>query len=250
MLLTIDIGNTSTKLGIFDGDKLVSKLAIPTVREATADGLRSVLGPRLSTAVTDAIVCSVVPEANAAMCEFLRAAYGVEARVVTNDLDFGIAIKYEPLAAAGADRLVNASAAASLYGVPVIVCSFGTALTIDVVDESSTLVGGLIAPGMQTMAKALHLNTARLPEVEITRPDNIIQNTTDGSIRSGIFYGYLSLAGGLIQRFKNEIGDAPKVVATGGFAAMMVQNSIAIDTVDTDLLLKGLQLLHARLFSA
>ncbi len=250
MLLTVDIGNTSTKFGIFDGDTLRSKLAIPTIRDVTARGLANVLRSRLLQPITTAIVCSVVPEANAAMLDFLQAEYRTNAALVSADFDFGLDIRYEPLSAAGTDRLVNAFAAAKRYGAPCIVCSLGTALTIDVVSDKHVLVGGLIAPGMKTMARALHLNTAKLPEVEIERTDSVIQNTTAGSIRSGIFHGYLSMVEGLIDRFKNEIGDHTKVIGTGGFASMFAENSKSIDIVDGDLLLCGLQMLHARSFKS
>ena len=247
MLLTVDIGNTSTKFGIFDGDRLTAKLSIPTIQDATAAGLAKVLRSRITSPVTAAMVCSVVPGANTAMLDFLTYEYGIAPLLVSNDLDFGLKINYEPLSAAGADRLVNASAASQIYGVPCIICSFGTALTIDAVSQDRVLLGGIIAPGMATMAKALQLNTARLPDVEIERPDAIIQNTTAGSIRSGVFYGYLALAEGLIKRIKDELGGDPQVIATGGDAAMIAKHSDAIDVVDNDLLLNGLRLLSERL---
>lgn len=247
MLLTVDIGNTSTKFGVFDGSTLVAKLSIPTVREATADMLAKVLLPRLSPNIDSAIVCSVVPDAESAMLQCLADSYGIDPTLVKNDASFGISILYEPLSAAGTDRLVNAFAASDLYGTPVIVCSFGTALTIDVLNDERVLLGGIIAPGMGTMAKALHLNTAKLPEVEISRPETVIQKTTTDSIRSGVYFGFLSLAEGLIERFKSEIGDGAKVIATGGSAALIAEDTKSIDIVDNDLLLKGLQILNTRL---
>ncbi len=148
--------------------------------------------------------------------------------------------------AAGTDRIVNSFAAAAKYGVPCIVCSFGTALTIDVVNDDRVLIGGIIAPGINTLTKALHLNTSQLPDVSLEKPRKVIQNTTVGSMRSGVFYGYLGLVKGLITRIKNEIGDDPKIIATGGSAPLMAENLGCISVVDENLLLDGLRLLHER----
>jgi len=246
MLLAIDIGNTSTKVGIFDGERLSSKFSIPTDPNSSKDGLRSVVGNNIDKSISEAIVCSVVPETEAAMREFLIDV-GVDNPVfVTNDFDFRLKINYQPLSAIGTDRLVNSFAAVAKHGAPCIVCSFGTATTIDVVDRSRDLLGGVIAPGMTTMAKALHLHTAKLPEIEIEKPKRAIGNTTVSSIRSGIFYGHIAMAEGLIQRIQNEIGDTPKVIATGGFASLIAENTALIDIVDEDLLLYGLRLLYER----
>jgi type III pantothenate kinase len=157
-------------------------------------------------------------------------------------------VKYEPLADAGSDRLVNTFAAVEKYGTPLIVCSFGTALTIDVVNKYKVLVGGLIAPGMNTLAAALKATTSKLPEVEIAKPETVIQNTTVGSIQAGIVYGYFGMVEELLTRTKNEIGKNPKVVATGGFAALIAENTTLIDVIDDNLLLDGLRLLHNRLY--
>ena len=246
MLLAVDIGNTNIKFGVFDGETLTFKLSIPTIREITADGLTKVVSGKLTHPVSAAIVSSVVPEIDGAMRDFLAAHCGSEPVFVKNDFDFGIKINYEPLADAGADRLVNTFCAVEKYGVPCIVCSFGTALTIDVVDADRTLVGGLIAPGMNTLAVALKITTSRLPEVEIKLPDSVIQKTTVGSIQSGIVYGYFGLVENLISLVKKEIGDDLQVIATGGFALMIAENTTQIDIVDDNLLLDGLRIVHDR----
>jgi type III pantothenate kinase len=141
---------------------------------------------------------------------------------------------------------LNAFSAAEKYGVPVIVCSFGTALTIDYVNKYRVMIGGLIAPGMKTMATALKHATSRLPEVEIVKPDPVVQSTTVGSIQSGIVYGYFGLVEGLITRVKNEMGDDTQVIATGGSAHLVAENISQISAVDDNLLLDGLQRLHTR----
>ena len=250
MLLAVDIGNTSTKFGIFDGKRLTSKFSIATAPNSTSDDLKNLVRDNIDKSVANAIVCSVVPSRDAPMRELLSDAGIHDPVFVTNSFDFGLQINYQPLSSLGTDRLVNSFAAAEKYGVPCIVCSFGTATTIDVVDRDRELLGGIIAPGMKTMAKALNLNTANLPEIEIEKPKSIIGNSTVASIQSGIFYGQIGMAEGIIARFKSEIGDNPKVIATGGFASLIAANTDSINIVDEDLLLDGLRLLHERIHPA
>lgn len=250
MLLAVDIGNSRTKFGLFDGEQLISKLSIPTIRDITAVGLTKAVADKLFQGISAAIVSSVVPEINAAMLSFISTQFSVEPLLVTNDLDFGIQIDYFPLEDTGSDRLVNTFSAVEKYGAPCIVCSFGTALTIDVVSADRTLIGGLIAPGMNTLATALKITTSKLPEVEIKLPETVIQNTTVGSIQSGIIYGYFGLVEKLISKVKNEIGDDPKVIATGGFASLIAENTAHIDIVDENLMLDGLRILNDRIHRA
>ncbi len=247
MLLAVDIGNTSTKFGIFDGKLLTSKFSIPTDPNSTKDDLISLVDHSIDESISEAIICSVVPNAKTLMREFLIS-IGIDRPVfVVNDLDFGLKINYQPLSAIGTDRLVNSFAAAEKHRVPCIVCSFGTATTIDVVGQNRELLGGVIAPGMKIMAKALHLNTAKLPQVEIEKPESVLGNTTVESIQSGIFYGHVAMVEGVIQKIKKEIDDDPKVVATGGFASLIADNTNCIDIVDENLLFDGLRLLHERI---
>jgi len=246
MLLAVDIGNSNIKFGVYDGEILTFKLSIPTIRDISSTGLIKVVGTKIAQPVTAAIVSSVVPEVESAMGEFLAVHYGVVAVFVENEADFGLAIKYEPLAEVGTDRLVNTFSAVAKYGAPCIVCSFGTALTIDVVNKYKVLTGGLIAPGMNTLAAALKTTTSKLPEVKIQKPAELIQRTTAGSIQSGIVYGYFGLVEELLKRVKAEIGDSPKVVATGGFALLIRENTTQIDIIDENLLLDGLRLLHSQ----
>ncbi len=245
MLLAVDIGNSSVKFGVFDGETIVSKFSIPTTNGVTVENLHSAVGNRLDLRISSVIVCSVVPEIDIPLNLYLTK-FGVDVVFVTNDFPFGLTIKYEPLESAGTDRLVNSFAAAEKYSVPCILCSFGTATTIDVVNKNHELLGGLIAPGMATMARALHSNTAKLPEVEIKAPDSVIGHTTETSIQSGIFYGQVGLAESVVSRIKNEMGKGLKVVATGGFASMIAENTDVIDIVDENLLLDGLRLLSDR----
>ncbi|MGB7203480.1 MAG: type III pantothenate kinase [Pyrinomonadaceae bacterium] len=247
MLLAIDIGNTNTKLGVYDRENLTSKISIPTSREITPDVLAKILADKITQPIDAAIISSVVCEVDNAFREFITSRFNVAAIVVGHELDFGLKINYQPPDDAGSDRLVNAFAAVEKYGVPCMICSFGTATTVDVVNKNREFTGGLIAPGMKTLAAALKLTTSKLPEVEIERPENVIQNTTAGAIQSGIVYGYFGLVEGLIAAVKKEAGDDMKVIATGGFAEMIAENTDAIDVVDKDLTLEGLRRLHERL---
>jgi type III pantothenate kinase len=249
MFLAIDIGNTAIKFGIFDGETLLSKSAIPTKKDYTNEDILLAVGSSLDLPIEFALACSVVPEANEMVGLLVAEKCGVDTIFVDNVVDLGLKVNYEPLSAAGTDRLINSFAAAEKYGVPCVICSFGTATTIDVVTRDRELIGGLIAPGMATMAKALHLNTSRLPDTTIEEPPSIIANNTVDSIRSGVFFGQISMAEGLIARIFDTLGERPTVVATGGFAETVEDRSSVIDIVDENLLLEGLNLLFKRLYT-
>lgn len=250
MLLAVDIGNTNIKFGLYDGETLKRKLSIPTLKELSSDALEKIVVSKIPHPLSSAIVSSVVPEINEAIREFLISTYGVIPFFVENDAHFGLTINYEPLSDAGSDRLVNAFSAVEKYAAPCIVCSFGTAMTIDAIDSQRTLVGGLIAPGMKTLAAAMKITASRLPEVEIEKPSTLLQNNTVGAIQSGIVYGYFGLVEELVKQIKNEVGGNPKVIATGGFATLISKNTTQIDVVDENLLLDGLRMLHERMFHA
>jgi type III pantothenate kinase len=244
MLLAVDIGNSLIKFGVFDEDSLVSKFSIPTNRDYAPDDIANAVGNKIDRQVTDAVACSVVPQIDDAISEFIKRSFNVDTRFIDNTFNFGLKVNYQPLNSLGADRLVNASAAVAKYGKPCIVCSLGTATTIDAVSDRGEFLGGVIAPGMQIMARAIHLATAKLPEVEIFKPASILGNSTIESIRSGGFYGYVGLVEGLIERIAAALPYTAKTVATGGFAAIVAAESSAIDIVDENLTLKGLRLLH------
>lgn len=246
MLLVIDIGNSNIKFGAYDGDELIKQFQIATDRNYSAETLRGALGDQLVFEIEQAIVCSVVPELNSIVKELIREDHGCETRFVANDWDFGLKIDYRPLSAAGTDRIVNCFSAAEKYGVPCLVCSFGTALTMDFIDENRRLIGGIIAPGIKPLATALRLVTSQLPEVEIAKPERILQQTTIGSIQSGLVNGYLSMFAGLLEKIATELNVEPRVVATGGLAEFVSGQTSLIDIVDTRLTLDGLHLLANR----
>ena len=245
MLLAIDIGNSAIKFGVFDGEHLRFKFGIPTDRDYTPDDLEQAVAGSLQFPFDSAVACSVVPQVEQAVLEFVTRRLQVELLLLDNTFDFGLAIKYETVSTLGTDRLVNAFAAVAKYGTPLIVCSLGTATTIDVVNDTREYLGGVIAPGIPAMAEALPMKAINLPLVDITKPASVIGTTTVDSIRSGIYYGYASLLDGLIRRIASEFGTllAPKVIATGGFANLIVPECESIDITDENLLLDGLRLL-------
>lgn len=253
MLLAVDIGNSAIKFGVYDADQLQTKFSIPTKLAPDSIEFKDAFTRGLNFPVSTAIICSVVPDAERSLAAFLQEECNVEPLFVKNDFDFGLKINYKPLSALGTDRLVNAFAAVAKYGVPCIVCSFGTATTIDAVNSNREYLGGIIAPGMAMMAESLHLNTAKLPKVEIERPESIIGSSTIASIQAGVFYGQVGLAEGIIDRISRELSSSmpvsskiPTAIATGGYANLISGNSKVIDVTDENLQLDGLRLIFEK----
>lgn len=244
MLLAVDIGNTNIKAAVYAGTELAHKYVVPTGTAASALAEAFSDGPRHP--ITAVIVCSVVPAATERLGSVAREIWNVDPLIVTCEWNLGLTVRYEPPSAVGIDRLVNSFAAAERYGTPTIVCSFGTATTIDVVSEDRQFLGGLIAPGFRTMASALHLSTAQLHEVEIGRADDVINRSTASSIRAGVFFSQLGLVQAAVSRMRQAVG-AARVIATGGLAAVIADACDSIDIVDEMLTLDGLRLLYGRL---
>jgi type III pantothenate kinase len=243
--LAIDIGNSSIKFGIFDDDRLTSKFSFPIKRDYTVNELAAQAGDRMIKPIDAAIVCSVVPEIDETIARWLDESFHIETYFVRSTDDFGLKINFD-VETTGADRLVNSFAAAEKYGVPCVVVSFGTATTIDVINAEREYLGGLIAPGMKVNAKALSLAASKLPEVDIRKPEKVIGRSTETSIQSGIVYGQIAMAEQLIKKVIAELGDKPKVIATGGFAEIIAPDITYIDIVDGDLTLEGLNRLWQR----
>jgi type III pantothenate kinase len=248
MLLAVDIGNTSIKFGLFDGDEIASTHIIPTVRNSTAADIAAATDAWLPGNLSAAIVSSVVPELDATIVEFLENRAPTFALVRATD-DLGLAHNF-PIDDAGTDRLVNAFAAAELHGVPCVVIAFGTATAIDAISRERGHLGGLIAPGPATSAKALGLVASKLPEVEIAEPPFVIATTTENAIQAGIFYSQIGLVESAVAHIKNEIGCDAKVVATGGFAPLIAAKCRSIDLVEPNLTLLGLKMLYSRRYAA
>ena len=264
MLLVIDIGNSLIKFGLFDGDKLFDRFTIATKRDYRVDEFhfdRLTFADGKFLSIDTVVVSTVVPELIDVVREASQGQFKVTPMFIDHSADFGLKINYEPLESVAIDRLINASAAARKYGTPVIVCSFGTATVIDAVSKDSEFLGGIIAPGVKTMAAALRENAAQLPAVEIGEPESLLGNSTESAIRSGIVNGHIAMAEGLISRMSSalrvsslESGSGsnrklrtrnPKlnVVATGGFANLIAAKIDAISDIDENLTLEGLRLL-------
>ncbi len=268
-LLAIDIGNTNITMGLFDTEKLlpcpVSRAFCPTLigtwRILTEIGrtaeehfgmVRDFLEWQKCqvSEVSDVILCSVVPPVTTSVAEMAERFFGAKPIIVTGALDIGVKNAYQPPEAVGADRLVNAVAAAHFYGVPCIVVDLGTATTFDAIDKNCTYLGGAIAPGVTMAAEALFQRTAQLPRVALNLPKQAIGRSTVESIQSGLIFGYVGLVKELIARFKAELGDETKVVATGGLASLIAPLSGSIDEINPDLTLLGLALIwHQKHFS-
>lgn len=245
MLLAIDIGNSTVKLGVYESDVLRLKFSIPTIRGLSAIEISDAVTPNFDQKITAVIVSSVVPELEASIYEFAQNHLDISPVFVTNDFDFEFsAIDYKPVSSIGTDRLIAAFAAVQKHDKPCIVCDFGTATTIDCVDENRVYLGGVIAPGMRTLAESLHLKTSKLPLVALEKPESVIGNSTKTAMQSGVFYGGIGLVEGILTRMISELGNAPKVVATGGFAKLIAENCGLIGIVEENLILDGLRILH------
>jgi type III pantothenate kinase len=249
-LLVVDVGNTNIVLGVFRGDALVSSWRLATARERTSDeyGIlaRQLIGETFADAFDGAIVSSVVPPLNHSIASMVRKFFGLDALFVEPGVKTGIAIHTDNPAEVGADRIVNCVAAHSEYGGPAIIVDFGTATTFDVVTHDARYIGGVIAPGLTISAEALFARAARLPRVDIRRPESVIGTNTIVNMQSGIYFGYLGLVDGILGRMKREVPDVKAVVATGGLASLLAPDSEYIEFVDDNLTLKGLKIVYER----
>lgn len=249
-LLVVDLGNTNIVLGVYRGDELVSSWRLATARERTADeyGIlaRQLVGDALHAGLEGAIVASVVPPLNGAMTFMIQKYFGIDPLFVEPGVKTGIAIHVDNPLEVGADRIVNCAAAHEAYGGPTIIVDFGTATTFDVVTANAEFIGGVIAPGLNISAEALFARAARLPRVDVKRPDHVIGTNTVVNMQSGIYFGYLGLVDGIVARIKKEVNGLKRVVATGGLASLFAEESEHIDEVDAELTLKGLKIVYDR----
>lgn len=252
MLLAIDVGNTNTVIGVYHGTTLRDHWRIETDHARTGDEYGVLIrqlfaGGGVDPADIDAVVISsVVPPLGRTMEEMSRRWFHQEPLFVGPGVKTGISILYEDPREVGADRVVNAVAAYERWRCALVVVDFGTATTFDVVTARGEYAGGVIVPGITISAEALFEKAARLWRVEIRRPDRVIGRTTSASIQSGLYFGYLSLVDGVIERIEKEIGHRPRVIATGGLAELFGAGSERIEEVDPLLTLTGLSLIHER----
>jgi len=235
--------------GLFDGERLAADWRIATRKEITADELGVLLHALFEKAALDPaavdgmIVASVVPDLNEPLRITGGRYFDCEPLFVGPGLKTGMPILYENPHEVGADRIVNAVAAQTRFGAPVIVLDFGTATTFDVVGPEGEYLGGVIAPGLGVSAEALFEKAARLHRVSICRPSRVIGRHTEQSLQSGLFHGYTALVQGLVERIRDELGQSAPVVATGGLAPIFEPELDFLEAVDVGLTLEGLRLI-------
>lgn len=252
MLLVVDVGNSNTVLGLFEGDTLRAHWRFVTSNYRTGDELRVMFAMLLReagippTAITGCCISSVVPQINRALHEVSLVAFHVEPVMVGPGVKTGLILQCENPKEVGADRIVNAVGAIEEHSGPLIVVDFGTATTFDAITAKAEWKGGVIVPGIQISADALFEKCAKLPRVEIDVPSVVIGRDTIGNIRSGLTFGYADLADGLIARMANEMQAEPTVVATGGLAEVIAGIAKRINVVDPLLTLKGLRAVYRR----
>jgi type III pantothenate kinase len=253
MLLVIDAGNTNIVFAVHDGQTVRAEWRAVTDNARTADEYAVMLIPLLQlqgigfSDVESAIIATVVPAALFNLKTLCRRYFKCEPLVVgDHDVDLGIQVLTDRPAAVGADRLVNAIAAHASHKGALIVVDFGTATTFDIVAANGDYEGGVIAPGANLSAEALHKAAAMLPRVAVERTQAVIGKDTEPAMRSGLFWGYIGLIEGLVKRIKEEYGQPMTVIATGGLATLFFRQTPAIDFIDPDLTIRGLVLIHAR----
>jgi type III pantothenate kinase len=248
-ILVVDVGNTNICLGIQDGRQLRVSWRIRTDPGQTQDEFFVTLAQLMEThqmaggGLRGAVVASVVPPLQDVVVSSIGKRFDVPVLTVGPGLKTGIRIRMDNPREVGADRIVNAVAAVELCPAGAIVVDLGTATTFDCVSPAGEYLGGIIAPGLNISAEALVRRTAKLPEVTITRPDRAIGKNTESSMQSGIFYGYVALIDGLVDRIREELDFEPVIIATGGHSAELATASRTISRVEPDLTLLGLALI-------
>lgn len=252
MLLVIDVGNTNTVLGVFEGPQLLAQWRLTTSREQTADEYGILIRNLLSLdnaqrhEITGIMIASVVPPLNPVLAEMAEKYFRLKPSFLGPGTRTGMAIHYENPQEVGADRIANSVAAFEKYGGPCIIVDFGTAITFDAVSLKGEYLGGVIAPGIGVSAEALFEHTARLPRVEIRDPQRVIGTNTVASLQSGLFYGAVAMMDGILDRLFTELGNDTKVVATGGQATLVAGASKFQPPVDASLTLEGLRIIYER----
>jgi len=250
MLLAVDIGNTSIAIGVFEGEKLRTTWRMATNIQHMADEYATFLLNILrhqglyTSNITEIAMCSVVPPLITTFIDLAQRYFHATPLVVGAGVKTGVKIRMDNPREVGADRIADAAAAHHLYGGPVVIIDLGTATTFGIVSKEGDYIGGIIATGIATAAEALVTRTAQLPRVELTRPKHVIGTNTVAAMQSGIIFGYVSLVEGMLARIEKELGEKPTVVATGGYAQLIANETKVINTVNLDLTLIGLRLIH------
>lgn len=256
MLLAIDVGNTNTVFALYRGDELVAQWRAATTTTRTADEYAVWLHQLMAMSgfdmadIADCIVSTVVPQSLFHLRNLSRRHFSVEPYIVDSASVPGVSVRIDKPAEVGADRLVNAVGAYIEHGGPLIVIDSGTATTFDIIGADGAFEGGIIAPGINLSMQALHDAAARLPRIAIERPATVIGKDTVGAMQSGIFWGYIGLIEGLIDRIRAERGEDMKTVATGGISSLFEGATGKIDAFDPDLTIRGLIEIYRRIKAA
>jgi type III pantothenate kinase len=252
MLLAIDVGNTHTVLGIYDGERLVADWRMASLTHRTVDEnwltIKSFCtDANIPLAEIDGVgISSVVPDLTDVFESLARKYFKVEPVTVTASLDLGMRVLYTDPAAVGADRLCNAIAGFRKYGGPLVVIDFGTATTFDVIAASGDYLGGVITLGLDSTASELHRRAAKLPKIELRFPSSVIGKETEASMQSGVMFGTVDAVEGIIRRIAAELGGKPKVIATGGLSGIIAAHTSVIDACEPSLVLDGVRLIYER----
>lgn len=249
LLLVVDVGNTNTTFGLFEGESLVANFRVETRRNRTSDEFYTLMEPLIRrcgfslSGLSDVIISSVVPRAVYPLSQMTRMLIGSDPVQVDHRMDLGLTLRYLRPEEMGADRLVNAAYAWRKWGASVVV-DFGTATTFDVVSDKGEYLGGVITPGITISMDALFDYASRLPTVEVSRPRHSIGRTTEEAMQSGVYFGYVAMVDGLARRILDEAGVDASVVATGGLARLIAKDSEMITVVEPNLALEGLAMIY------
>jgi type III pantothenate kinase len=250
MLLCVDVGNTNITIGLYTGEVLGPRWRLATDHERMPDEFGIQLINLISHAglssehIDRAALASVVPPLTDKWVQVCRIYIGCEPLVINSDVITGVQILYEEPSLVGADRIVDAAAAYRLYGGPTCIVDFGTATTFDAISREGHYLGGAIAPGIGIAAEALFQRTAKLPRVELDRPPTAIGRNTTHAMQSGLLFGYVGLVEGMVARFRAELGSEMNVIATGGLAELIAQQTPVIQHVAPWLTLDGLRMIY------
>ncbi|MBZ5601401.1 MAG: type III pantothenate kinase [Acidobacteriia bacterium] len=252
MLLALDAGNTNITIGAFQGEKLIGRWRLRTIREQTADEWGILLRNLFSlssldlSAVHGVVISSVVPAVDQPLTAMAEKYFQRQPMFVNYAIDLGITVRYDSPREVGADRLVNSVAAFHKYGGPCVSVDLGTTINFDIVSANAEFLGGIICPGIGMSIQGLFARTARLPMVDFREPEKLIGSNTVGSITSGLYYGFLGMIDGIVERVIEQLGPQTKAIATGGQGALIVQGSRLVKILDEDLTLDGLRLIWER----
>jgi type III pantothenate kinase len=252
VLLAVDVGNTQTALGLYDGEELVESWRVATEAERTGDEIAALVVRLLELRdlgfddVTDVALCSAVPLLVRAYQEVAERYAEAPLMVLGPGVKTGIPILYDDPREVGPDRIANAVAARERHGAPCIVVDFGTSTNFDAVSSAGEYVGGVLAPGIEISMDALFLRAARLTRVDFAEPRTVIGKTTVSALQSGLVYGFAGQVDGIVGRMREELGDTAPAIATGGLADLIAPHSETIERVDPLLTLEGVRLVWGR----